>query len=62
MTSYNFPSEEVKVTPSAGTLMATVFWDADGVILVDIMPHGQTINSDLYVQTLKTLQKHIRRV
>jgi hypothetical protein len=32
------------------------------VTLVDIMPHGQTINSDLYIQTLKTLQKWFRRV
>jgi hypothetical protein len=50
------------VTPSAGKVMATVFWDAEGVILVDIMPHGQIINSDLYFQTLKNLQKHLRRV
>jgi histone-lysine N-methyltransferase SETMAR len=42
--------------------MATVFWNAEGVILVDIMPRGQTINSDLYIQTLKKLQKHLRRV
>jgi histone-lysine N-methyltransferase SETMAR len=42
--------------------MATVFWDAEGVILVDIMPCVQTINSDLYIQTLKTLQKHFSRV
>jgi hypothetical protein len=38
------------------------FWDAEGVILVDIMPRGQTINSDLYTQTLKNLQKRLRRV
>ena len=42
--------------------MSTVFWDEEGVILVDIMPHGQTINSDLYIQTLKKLQKRFRRV
>jgi hypothetical protein len=50
------------VTPSAGKVMATAFWDAEGVILVDIMPHVQIINSDLYFQTLKNLQKHLRRV
>lgn len=32
-------------------------WSTEGVTLVDIMPHGQTINSDVYSQTLKTLQK-----
>jgi histone-lysine N-methyltransferase SETMAR len=38
------------------------FCDAEGEILVDIMPRGQTINSDLYIQTLKNLQKRLRRV
>jgi histone-lysine N-methyltransferase SETMAR len=42
--------------------MATVFRNAEGVILVDIMPCGQTINSDLYIQTLKKFQKRLRRV
>jgi len=32
------------------------------VILVDTMPCGQSINSDLYTQTFKALQKHFRRV
>lgn len=30
-------------------------WDAEGVGSVDIMPRGQTITSDLHIQTLKTL-------
>lgn len=42
--------------------MATVLQDAKGRTLVDFRPHSQTINSDLYVQTLKTLQKHFRSV
>jgi histone-lysine N-methyltransferase SETMAR len=42
--------------------MATVFWDAEAVILVDIMPRGQTINLDLYIQTLTNFQKRLRRV
>jgi hypothetical protein len=35
--------------------MATVFWDAEGVILIDIMPRGQAINWDVYIQALKNL-------
>jgi hypothetical protein len=54
--------KKFKITPSAGKVMATVFWDAERLILVDIMPHGQTLNSDLYIQALKNLQKHLRRV
>jgi hypothetical protein len=37
-----------------------VFCDAEDVILVDMLC-GQMINSDLYIQTLKTWQKHFRR-
>jgi len=44
-----------KAIPSVAKVMDTVFWDEEGVILVDIMPCDQTINSDLYIQTLKTL-------
>jgi hypothetical protein len=45
--------KKFKVAPSAGKAMATLSWGAEGVILADIMPRGQTINSDLYIQTLK---------
>ena len=34
------------------------FGDAGEVISVDTIPHGQTINSDLHIPTLKTLQEH----
>jgi hypothetical protein len=54
--------KKFKATPSAGKVMVSAFWDEAGVILIDIMPRGQTINVDLYIQTLKTVQKHFRRV
>jgi hypothetical protein len=41
-------------------LWPPIFWDAELMILVDIMPRGQTINSDPYIQSLKTLQKLFR--
>jgi hypothetical protein len=44
-----------KVIPSATEVTDTVIWNAKGVVLVDILPCGQTINSDLYIQTVKTL-------
>ncbi|KAJ4430702.1 hypothetical protein ANN_19293 [Periplaneta americana] len=34
----------------------------EGLLLVDIMPHGTTINSDAYVATLKKLQARLSRV
>jgi hypothetical protein len=34
------------------------FWDSDGVILVDVMARGETINSDAYIKTLQKLKQH----
>jgi hypothetical protein len=48
---------EAKKSSVTHVARATVFWDPKGVILVDIMPRGQTINTDLYIQSLKTFQK-----
>jgi hypothetical protein len=45
----------VKAQPFRRESQGHCFWDAEGVILLDIMPCGQTINSDLYIQTLKNL-------
>ena len=42
--------------------MVTVFWDSVGGILVDFMSKGATINSDIYIDTLKKLKARIRRV
>ena len=29
------PPKKAKVTPSAGKVMATVFWDSEGILLMD---------------------------
>ena len=42
--------------------MVTVFWDSVGVILVDFMSKEATINSDVYIDTLKKLKARIRTV
>ena len=42
--------------------MATVFLDSQGVILVDFLPKGETINSEVYIETLRKLKAKIRRV
>ena len=41
-----------KLETSAGKTMATV-WDEQGLLLVDFLPKGKTINSEAYVQPLK---------
>ena len=40
--------------------MGTVFWDAEGLILVKFLEHGQTITAARYVQTLHKLHLALR--
>jgi hypothetical protein len=46
--------------PLAGKVMTTVFWDMKGVLLVDIMEKGSTINFEAYNITLQGLQRCMR--
>jgi histone-lysine N-methyltransferase SETMAR len=48
-----------KVVPSAGKVMASVFWDASGILLVDYLPKGQTITGLYYSNLLKKLREAI---
>ena len=41
-----------KTVPSAKKIMGTVFWDAEGCILIEFLEPGKNINADRYVQTL----------
>ena len=54
--------KKLKTTPSTGKLMITVFWDIDGLILVDVMARGEAINSDAYIKTLQKPKQCYRRV
>ena len=49
-----------KVTQTIKTLMATVFWDADGVIHGDYLPRGTTINGQYYDNLLLRLCDSIK--
>ncbi|XP_025160565.1 histone-lysine N-methyltransferase SETMAR-like [Harpegnathos saltator] len=40
-----------KKQQSAGKVMASVFWDARGIIFIDYLEKGQTINSEYYIVT-----------
>jgi len=52
--------KKFKTTPSTRKVMITVFWDTDGVILVDVMAKGETINSEAYINTLQKLKQRYR--
>ncbi|GFR06800.1 histone-lysine N-methyltransferase SETMAR [Trichonephila clavata] len=47
--------KKFKTTPSAGKVLLTVFWDAQGVLLLDFLEVG-TINATRYCDTLSKLR------
>ena len=55
--SKNFKSQQ-----SAGKVMVTVSWDSVVVILLDFMSKGATLNSDVYIDTLKKFKARIQRI
>ena len=52
--------KKFKTQPSAGKVMATVFWDAKGVIMLDILPKRCTITGVYYANLLDQLRTAIR--
>ena len=50
-----------KTQQSAGKVMACVFWDMHGILLIDFLPKGQTINSDYYIALLDRLEDAIKK-
>ncbi|GBN77026.1 hypothetical protein AVEN_202702-1 [Araneus ventricosus] len=44
--------KKFKTTLSAHKIMCTVFWDRQGILLVDFLPRGETINAVRYCETL----------
>lgn len=46
------PPKKFKVEKSTSKLMATVFWDSEGVLLIDYLPKGTTMNGQYYANLL----------
>ena len=49
-----------KTQPSAGKVMATVFWDAKGVVMLDVLPKRSIITGVYYANLLDQLRTAIR--
>lgn len=45
--------KKTKTVPSAGKVMASVFWDACGIIFIDYLQTGRTINGKYYANLLQ---------
>jgi len=48
--------KKFRVQKSAGKVLASIFWDQDGVILIDYLRKGQTINAEYYSSLLVQLK------
>ena len=51
--------KKFKTQPSAGKVMATVFWEAKGVIMLDYLPKRSTITGVYYANLLDQLRTAI---
>ena len=52
--------KKFKTQPSAGKVMATVFWDAQGIIMLDFLAKKRTITGAYYANLLDQLRTAIR--
>ena len=51
-----------RVWKSAGKVMASILWDAEGVLLVDYLEKGKTITGAYYASLLKQLREKIKQM
>ena len=51
---------KAKVVSSAGKVMASIFWDAKGIVLINYLQKGKTINGEYYAKLLRELQQAIK--
>lgn len=50
-----------KATKSTQKVMTTIFWDTQGIVLIDFLEMRTTVNSDSYIETLKKLKRAISK-
>ena len=48
--------KKFRVQNSAGKVLSSIFWDQDGILLIDYLPKGQTIKEDYYSSLLVQLK------
>jgi hypothetical protein len=53
-------SKKIRSVPSAGKIMASVFWDAEGILFIYYLEKGKTITGEYYCKFLTRLDENIR--
>ncbi|GFX02817.1 histone-lysine N-methyltransferase SETMAR [Trichonephila clavipes] len=51
---------KVKAKQMLFKIMATVFWDRSGVLMMNFMPQETRVNSSAYCETLRKLQRALQ--
>ena len=46
---------------SAGKVLASVFWDVQGILLIDYLKKGRNINSEYYIALLVCLKEEMAK-
>jgi hypothetical protein len=54
-------NKKFKTVPSVNKIMATIFWDAQGILFVDFPTRGETVNAAGYCSTLNTLREAVHQ-
>jgi len=54
------PPKKFRTQASAGKIMATIFWDTDGVIMIDYLPPKTTITGQYYATVIRNLRSAIK--
>ena len=49
-------SKKFQAQKAAGKVLASIFWDKDGILLSDYLPKGQTINAEYYSSLLMQMK------
>jgi len=57
----NHPPQKFPRQKSAGNALASIFWDQDGILLIDYLPKGQPINTEYYSSLLVQLKDILKK-
>jgi hypothetical protein len=60
ITSGESAPKKAKTIPSAGKVMATAFWDSQGIILIDYLEKGKTITGASHSSLLDRLKTKLQ--
>jgi [histone H3]-lysine36 N-dimethyltransferase SETMAR len=54
------PPVKFRTQSSAGKMMATIFWDSKGILMIDYLPGKTTMNGPYYAELMKKLRAAIK--